>query len=72
LPTAALAYVCSYEAMAFAAYKCILLNDLIMISNELDRTWNEGVVPSVCAFSWHLAGEAERNSKKPQDCQFYD
>ena len=42
---AALAYVCSYKAMAFAAHKCILLNDLIIISNELDRTWNEGVVP---------------------------
>jgi len=31
--------------MALAADNCILLNDLIIISNELERTWNEGVVP---------------------------
>jgi hypothetical protein len=31
LPKAALAYVCSYLAMAFSAHNCILLNDLITI-----------------------------------------
>ena len=44
MPTAALAYVCSYLTMVFAADSFILLNDLILISNELERTWNEGVV----------------------------
>jgi hypothetical protein len=64
LPMAALEYVRSYLAMAFSAHNCILLNDLIIISNELERTLNEGVVPQVCALSWRLAGEAEGNIKK--------